>query len=82
MIQELITKVSDAIVNPLVVLLFSVAFLVFLWGAFQFVYYADDTKMREDGKRHLLYGVIGMTVMVAARGIMEVLRDTSNIFSN
>ena len=82
-IDEFVTKVSDAILNPLVILLFAAAFLVFLWGVFQFVYAGEDSKDREDGKRHLLYGVIGMTIMVAAYAIMEIIRATAGrLFGN
>ncbi len=82
-IDEFITKVSDAIFNPLVILLFAGALLVFLWGVFQFVYAGGESKDREDGKRHLLYGVIGMTIMAAAYAIMEIIGATAGrLFGN
>lgn len=72
-----------AVLNPLVILLFAGAFLVFLWGIFQFVYAGDDATAKEDGKRHLLYGVIGMTIMVAAYSIMEIIGATGRtLFGN
>jgi hypothetical protein len=75
-VDDLINRVSNAIVNPIVLLLFSWAFLMFLWGVFQFVYAADDLKAREDGKRHLLYGIIGIVVMVGAIGIVNIIKAT------
>lgn len=82
-IDEFIERVSVAVFNPLVILLFAWAFLVFLWGIFQFVYAGEESKDREDGKRHLLYGVIGMTIMVAAYAIMEIIRATGRtLFGN
>lgn len=82
-IDEFITRFSEAILNPLVIFLFATALLVFLWGAFQFVYAGGESKDREDGKRHLLYGVIGMTVMAAAYAIMEIIRATAGrLFGN
>jgi nitrogen fixation-related uncharacterized protein len=75
-IDSLINKVATNIVNPIILLLFSVAFLIFLWGLFQFIYQADDATAREDGKKHMLYGVIGLAIMVGAIGIVQILKRT------
>jgi len=75
-IDELINKLAEAIVNPLILLLFSFAFLVFLWGVFQFIYAADDMEARNTGKQHLLYGVIGMAIMSAAVGLEKIIEAT------
>lgn len=75
-VQTLINRVADAIINPLLLFLFSWAFLMFLWGVFQFVYSSDDLEARATGKRHLLYGIIGMAIMAAAVGITQIIRAT------
>ncbi len=72
-------RLADTIVDPLVLLLFSVAFLIFLWGIFEFVYKADDEGAREKGKQHLVYGIVGMVVMVAAYGIMQIIGSTARV---
>jgi hypothetical protein len=75
-VQELIFRVGDAIVDPLILLLFSWALLMFFWGIFQFVYAVDDETARATGKRHLLWGIIGMVVIAAAKGILVILQGT------
>lgn len=80
-IEQLIYRISEAIVNPIVLLLFSFAFLVFLWGVFEFVYNADDQNARENGKRHLFYGVVGMTIMIAAVAITKIIEATARLFN-
>ena len=75
-VQELINRVGEAIVNPLILLLFSWALLMFFWGVFQFLYASDDEEARATGKRHLLYGIIGMVIIAAAKGILYILQVT------
>lgn len=75
-VQLLIDRLANAVINPIIALLFSAAFLVFLWGIFEFVYYADDENAREKGKQHLLYGIIGMVIMVGAVGIVRIIQAT------
>lgn len=77
-IDTFISRVATAIVNPIIYLLFSLAFLVFLWGVFQFVWNSDDATTKEEGKRHLLWGVVGMAIIVAASGILAIIQATAN----
>lgn len=71
--DEFLAKLYVEIVNPLITLLFAIAFLVFFWGMFTFIRgYEDDTK-RNDGKRHMLWGVVGIFIMVAVFGIMRLI---------
>lgn len=80
-VEDLVEKVLDAIVNPIIVLLFSWAFLMFLWGVFEFVSNTEDQTKKGDGKRHMFWGIIGMAIMIAAIGIVGVLQNTVNSLS-
>ncbi len=69
-------KLYVEVINPTIALLFAAAFLVFFWGIFSFIRsYGDDTQ-RNDGKRHMLWGVIGLFIMVAVFGIMRLIAST------
>jgi uncharacterized membrane protein YbhN (UPF0104 family) len=72
----LLIKIADAILNPLILLMFAAAFLVFLWGAFQFVMNADSDDGREKGRSHLLWGFVGMLIMLLALVLIQVIADT------
>ncbi len=74
--QCLVDKVNDAILFPLIALLMAVAFLIFLWGGFEFVRNSDSEAGREKGKTHLLFGVIGMLVMLSAYAILNIAAGT------
>lgn len=64
------------VLNGLIPLLFLVATVVFLWGIVQFISAADNKEKREDGKQFIIYGLIGLFIMVAIWGLVNVLLGT------
>lgn len=80
-IAPFLDKVNEFILNPIIVLLFAVAFVVFMFGLFQFVKNASDMKARDDGKKRIIYGLIGMFIMFSAYGLIHILLTTFGINS-
>lgn len=78
-ITELLGKINEHILNPIITLAFAIALLVFFWGIFQFVASETGDKEREKGKSKILYGIIGLFVMLSAVGIIGVILDTFKI---
>jgi|GEM_PF-833231 len=74
--QCFVDKINDAILFPLITLLMALAFLFFLYGAFEYVKNSGSDAGRETGRRHLLYGVIGMLVMLSAFSILNIAAGT------
>ncbi len=78
-VTRIITKVSAELLNPLIVLLFAIAIIVFLWGVYGFIRGADDAEARKDGAQHMLWGILGFVIMVAAYGIIHIILNTFGI---
>lgn len=78
-IAPTLNKISDVILNPLIVLMFAVAFLYFLWGIFQMIVSAGSDDARSTGRRNMMYGIIGMFIMVSVYGILKIVLDTFGI---
>lgn len=78
-VSELIFKIETYIIYPLIGLLFVTALLLFFWGGFQFIASAGSEEGRIIGKRHMLWGIIGMFVIFAATAILAVLSKTFGI---
>ena len=73
---EFLNKVNDVILNPLILLLFAVALLIFFWGLFQFINSETVDSGREKGKRKIMWGIFGMFVMISAKGLIMVVLNT------
>lgn len=78
-IERAVNKFSEVIIQPLISLLFALAVLIFLWGIFEFIRDAESADGREKGKQHMIYGIIGIVIMVAVWGIIGILKNTFGI---
>ena len=68
------TFIIDSINNIFVPVIFAVAFIVFVWGAFQtFILGANDEETKTKGKNLMLWGLIGFFVMVSVWGLVSIL---------
>ena len=75
----LIYKINSVIINPIISFLFVAAFFLFLWGLFQFLWRIDDEEANKAGKQHMLWGVVGLFIMVGVFGIMRLILDSFGI---
>ena len=75
-IAPFLDNLSTYIINPALRLLFAVAFLVFVFGIFQFVRSETSDKARALGKNKIMYGLIGMTIMFSAYGLIHAIVTT------
>ena len=71
--EEIIGVVVMDILEPFVAALFAVALIMFLWGVVEFLAASDNETARETGKRHMLWGIIGLVIMVGVNGILWIL---------
>ena len=72
-------KVVVQIINPLILLLSAAAFVVFLWGVFQFIRQAGDEGKRKEGKDAILWGIVGLVIIFGAYGIINLALGTFNL---
>mgnify|MGYP003394710976 CR=1 FL=1 len=77
--DQVIARLVDNILQPIVYLLFAVAITVFFWGIFQLIRGADSEDELKTGKRHLLWGLIGLLIMFGALGILMIIKNTFGI---
>jgi len=77
--QSFVAQINAIILFPLIVLLSAVALLVFLYGGFQYVYGANEPAARATGQKHLMWGIVGLLVMVSAYAILTIAANTFDI---
>ena len=78
-LETFLTDVNTLIVNPLIMLLFALALVFFLFGVFQFIANQENEEKKTAGKRHMLWGLVGLTIMFGVWGIMNMILKTLDI---
>ena len=73
-ISDVGSFIINTINNVFVPVIFAIAFIVFVWGAFQtFIIGAGSEDVKEKGKNLMLWGLIGFFVMVSVWGLVNIL---------
>lgn len=57
-------------------LLISISVIVFIVGVIRFIASGDDSGKREEGRNFILYGLVGLFVIVSVWGLVGVLQGT------
>lgn len=77
--QSIVGRINSALLFPVLSFMLALALLYFLWGGYEFVLNAESESERDKGKRHMLYGIIGMLVMVSALAILRIAANTVGV---
>jgi hypothetical protein len=75
-VNTLMGKIYNVILNPIIALLFGLAFAYFVWGVIRYVWSAEQESMREEGRRAIVWGIVGMFVMFSVFGILRLVIGT------
>lgn len=76
MFDTLLQKILDNVVSPVIYLIIALAAVYFVWGVLVFIKNADDTTKREEGYRHMIWGIIGLFIILSARGFIGIIKST------
>ena len=72
-VDEVVGVITSNILQPFITVLISIAFIYFLFGVFQFIMNSADEEGREKGKKHMIWGILGLVIMIGVNGIMWIL---------
>ena len=78
-IAGFLDKINQFILNPVIILAFAVAFLVFFWGILQFINSQTADDKREEGKKKIFWGMFGMFIMFSAYGLIRLILSSFGI---
>lgn len=74
-----IAKFIALIIQPLIVLLLAAGIAYFIWGVAMYIWNADNADERAKGTQHLIWGVLGIVIMVGVIGIIRIATNTFGI---
>jgi hypothetical protein len=75
----IIERFVTLIVDPIILVIFAAGFFMFMYGFVKFLWGSAGGEIDDNGKRHMLWGVIGMFVMVCTWGILNIMLSTFGI---
>jgi hypothetical protein len=68
----------SGILQPLVPLLIGLGVVVFLYGVL-ILMFSEGGEKKEEGKQYMLWGIIGIFVMVSVWGLVSILSGSFNL---
>jgi len=77
--NTLLKKILDNIVTPVIYLIMALAVVYFVWGVLQFIKNADNPEKRQDGYKHMIWGIVGLFIMVSAKGIISIILSSMGL---
>lgn len=75
-VVTLMKSINKVIINPIIYFIFALALVYFLYGLVQYLLSPDNEEIRKTSKHHMLWGIVGLFVMVSVFGIMNLLLNT------
>jgi len=79
--DHLLSGIKTEIINPAIYLLLALAGVYFVFGVFTYVSNQDSDDGREKGKQHMIWGIIGLAIMLSAFGIVKMIAGTIGVNS-
>jgi hypothetical protein len=70
-----------SIILTIIPILLALAVLVFLWGIVKFIAHADDESTHEEGKQLMIWGMVGLFVMVGLWSIVGYIQQSIGLQS-
>jgi len=67
------------LINPAIVVIFALGFFLFVWGLVEFLFKLNEGGDNKEGKQHMIWGIVGMLIMVSVYGILSLVTATFGI---
>lgn len=77
--QTFLQKVEVAIINPIITLLVLGAFVLFVYGVVEFIGGSGNEEKRSIGQKHMIWGLIGLTIMFGAKAIISIAASSIGV---
>ena len=79
-IRSIICEIGD-IFNTVVPVIITLGVVFFIWGVVQYVISADE-EAKKKGKDKMIYGIIGLVIVVGLWGIVGLIQNTFGLTAN
>ncbi len=73
---QLLENIKQYIVDPVILLLFGLALIIFLYGLVEFLWKGDTGKDYKEGRDKIVWGLVGMAIMTSVYGFLNIIVST------
>jgi zinc transporter ZupT len=71
--QQIVLRFADQVLNPFIMFLGAAALAYFIYGVVEFILGAESEDKRERGKKHIMWGLIGLMIMFGVWSIINII---------
>ena len=75
-INTIIGRFWTYLISPAILVVFTLGFFLFVWGLVEFLWKLNAGGDNKEGKQHMVWGIVGMLIMVSVYGILALLDNT------
>lgn len=72
--EQVLSNVVTEVFSPLYQLVVGISILYFLYGVMMYVIDLNNPEKKTDGRSHLLWGTIGLFMILSVGGILEIFK--------
>jgi hypothetical protein len=73
---QILQNFQTYIIGPAIVLVFTAGLLVFMYGLVEFMIKVRESSDHKQGVQHMLWGLVGMLIMVSVGTILAIIQNT------
>lgn len=73
---DIVTRFRVFIIDPAILIVFALGFFLFVWGLVEFLWKLNEGGENDEGKKHMVWGIAGMLIMISVYGIIALLDNT------
>lgn len=74
--SDIIQKIIENVAYPIIVLLIAAGGAYFLYGVAIYFKDAESVEGRQTGARHMIWGIVGVVIMVSVFGIVDFIKNS------
>ena len=73
--EEILSRVVTEVYSPIYQLIAGITVVYFLYGAARYVFDLNNPERQTFGRSHLLYGMIGLFIVLSVGGILKAFEQ-------
>ena len=78
-IADVMARFKAYLITPAILVVFAAGFFFFVYGLVEFLWKLNEGGDNKEGKQHMIWGIVGMLIMVSVYGILSLVTNTFGI---